>query len=222
MADLVASGTDAGTRARLLAAVRRAPFRDVAPGVLAGGMVAALAFHDGGYYPVAWGWSALAFAWVAAVALAVDRSAGLALRDLLFVGTLLLLLGWVALSTVWSASVTSTVLEVERTLVYVLAALALLLLVRRAAVAAVLAGLLGGIVVSSGWGLATRLFPERLGIVDDFAGIRLFEPVGYWNGLGILAAMGITLAAGFGARASSRAGRALSAAALPILALTLF
>src|SRR4029450_11902162 len=115
--------------------------------------------------------------------LAVDRRAGFALRDLLFLGALLALLAWVALSTVWSASVTSTVLEVERTLVYVLAAFALLLLVRRAAVAYVLGGLLAGIVVSCGGGLATRLFPERLGVADDFAGIRLFEPVGYWNGL---------------------------------------
>ena len=127
-------------------------------------------------------------------ALVVDRRAGLALRDVLFLGALLGYLGWVALSILWSTSVTSSVLEVQRTLVYVLAAVALLLLVRRAAVPSILGGLLAGVTVTCGWGLATRLLPERLGVVDDFAGIRLFEPVGYWNTVGLLAASAVPLA----------------------------
>ena len=70
MPSVVASGAQSRPRTRILARTRA---RVIAPGVVAGGMVAALGFHSGGYYPVAWGWSALAFAWVAAAALVVDR-----------------------------------------------------------------------------------------------------------------------------------------------------
>src|SRR4029453_4793976 len=62
------------------------------------------------------------------------------------------------------------------------------------------------------------LVPDRLGAFDPIAGYRLSEPIGYWNGLGILAAMGVLLALGFAARARSVASRAL-AGALPVLLL---
>ena len=66
-------------------------------------------------------------------------------------------------SLAWSTRVPQTVDEAERALVYVAGAAAFL--------------------------LATRLFPNELS-ADGFGGYRLSTPVGYWNGLGVLAATG--------------------------------
>ena len=57
-------------------------------------------------------------------------------------------------------------------------------------------GLVVAITAVSGYGLATRLFPGRLGTFDPTTGYRLSEPIGYWNGLGIVSVIGILLAVG--------------------------
>jgi len=221
MTDLVVSESKPTARRRI-AADRVETLRSAIPGVVAGGMVAALGTYDGGYFPTAWGWGALAFLWVAAIALIADRRAALARRDAVFLGGLTALLLWVTLSALWTSSLTATVLEIERLLVYVAAALVLLLITRRRSLRPLLAGVLAGVVGVCAYALATRLFPERLGAYDELAAYRLYEPIGYWNGLGILAALGIALAAGFAARARTLPGRACGGAALALLAPTLF
>ena len=85
-----------------------------------------------------------------------------------------------------------------------------------------LAATLTAIVLASGYGLITRLFPERLGVFDPVAAYRLEEPLTYWNALGVFAAMGALLALGFAARSQSVVARALPAATLPILFSTLY
>jgi O-antigen ligase len=221
MADLVVSQSKPTTPQRLVA--ERTEFlRNALPGVVAGGMVAALGAHDGGYFPTAWGWGALAFLWVAAVALIVDGRAGLARHDNVFLAALVALLLWTTASALWTSSLTASVREIERLLVYVVGALALLLVTRRRSARSLLGGVLAGVAGVCAYGLATRLFPEQLGAFDALAGYRLSEPIGYWNGLGILAAVGMALAAGFAAKSRSVPGRALGGAALALLALALF
>ena len=81
-----------------------------------------------------------------------------------------------------------------------------------------LAATLVAIFLASGYGLLTRLFPERLGVFDPVAAYRLEEPLTYWNALGLFAAMGALLALGFAARAETvgRTRRGLGdAAGLP-------
>ena len=105
-------------------------------------------------------------------------------------------------------------LEGQRALLYVAVLAALVLLVRRSTVPLVLAATLVAIFLASGYGLLTRLFPERLGVFDPVAAYRLEEPLTYWNALGIFAAMGALLALGFAAagaeprRQSARRGDA--------------
>ncbi len=53
-------------------------------------------------------------------------------------------------------------------------------------------------------------------------GYRLAGTIGYWNGLGIFAVIGLFLALGFAARGGRLATRAIAAAALPILAATMY
>jgi O-antigen ligase len=75
-------------------------------------------------------------------------------------------------------------------------------------------GVWAGIAIVCGYALLTRLFPERLGVYDPIAGYRLAEPLGYWNALGIFAAVGSLLALGLAAHAGHYLLRAGAAASL--------
>lgn len=184
-------------------------------------VVGALAFANGGYFPVAWGWGGLALLWLTAIALALDVAVEAGARERLFLGALAALTVWVSLSLLWTSSVPGTVLEVERMLVYLAAGIAGLMLLRRSSVPVLLLGIWAAITVVSGYGLATRLFPERLGDFNPISGSRLSEPVGYWNAFGILAAMGILLALGLAAR-SGPVVRCFAAGSGVLLLLTLY
>lgn len=184
--------------------------------------LAALAFANGGYFPTAWGWGALAVLTVVAGYLVVGeatRPSGLALISL---AGLCGFVAWTWLALLWTDNTAATVLEGQRGLLYAGALAALVLLVRRPTVPLVLAATLAAIIVASGYGLVTRLFPERLGIYDPVAAYRLEEPLTYWNALGVFAAMGALLALGFAARAQRIAARIAAAAALPVLLSALY
>jgi hypothetical protein len=117
--------------------------------------------------------------------------------------------------------VTDTMLEAQRNLVYVAAAGALLLLARGARMAVVGAAW-ASIVALSSYALLTRLVPDRFGVVDPIANYRLSEPIGYWNALSLLAAVGALLGAGFAARARSLPVRVVAAMSVPLLAAAMY
>jgi O-Antigen ligase len=184
-------------------------------------LVGGLAFANGGYFPVAWGWSGLALLWLAAIGLAVGVAVEAGTLDWLFVAGLTGLTAWTFLSLLWTSGVPGTVLEGERMLVYLSAGIAGFLLLRRSSVPALLLGIWAAITMVSAYALATRLFPDRLGVFDPISGYRLSEPVGYWNAFGILAAMGALLALGLAAR-SGPVVRCLAAGSGVLLLLTLY
>jgi hypothetical protein len=186
------------------------------------GFIAALAADDGGYFPSAWNAGALALLWAAALLMLLPTRPRLAALDFVFLGALAGLVAWIGLSITWSIDQGQSVLEVQRAVLYLAAAAALLLLGRRRLIGALLGGTLTAIVLISAYGLATRLFPERVGAFDSVAGYRLFTPIGYWNALGLFAAIGVLLALGVAARGAGPAARALAAASLPLLACTLY
>jgi O-antigen ligase len=192
-------------------------------GLAAGAGMGALAAADGGYFPPSWGWTALVGLWIAAAWLLLGRvelQAGA--LGLAFLGALAGLAGWTWLSLLWTDNTVQTALEGFRVLAYLGAAAALLLVVRRETTPALLRGLCAAIALVSGYGLATRLFPDRLGTYDPIATYRLSEPLGYWNGLGAFAAMGALLALGIVARDRRVVARCLAGAVVPLLACTVF
>lgn len=208
------------------------PPRTVRPLAAAGGRLVAplgsavgltgLAAANGGYFATAWGWSALVLLWIAGLALLARSDVGLGRLDLAAVGALAALAAWTWLSTAWSGAPGQSVLEGQRAIVYVSGVAAVLIVARRSSIAPLLGSLLAGIAAASGYGLATRLFPDRLGSYDAVAAYRLSEPLGYWNALGIFAALGALLAVGFSVHARTGLARALAAASLVLLTPTLY
>src|SRR5689334_5188244 len=172
----------------------------------------ALGIGNGGYWPTAWGWAAMALFWICTLVLLLDVNTRLGALEAILPAGLLLLVAWDLFSALWAPSLTGPMLEAQLALVYVGAALAALLVVRRGTYRALLGGIVVAITLVSAYGLATRLFPERLGSVDDLAGYRLAQPLGYWNALGIFAALGTLLAAGFAARGNGVVVRSLAGA----------
>jgi hypothetical protein len=85
---------------------------------------------------------------------------------------------------------------------------------------AILGGLTLAALVVCGYALATKVFPASLDPSDTFA--RLNEPYGYWNAVGLSAAMGIICCLWLGARRTGHALlRALAYPAMSLLMLTL-
>jgi O-antigen ligase len=191
-------------------------------GVAVGLGLAGIAFDNGGYFPTAWSWGALvALIVIASVLVLRDsvRPSGLALTTL---GGLAGFGAWTWLALLWSSDRAATVLEGQRVLLYVAVLGAFVLFVRRPTVPVVLAATLVAIFLASGYGLLTRLFPERIGVFDPVAAYRLEEPLTYWNASGLFAGMGALLALGFAARGRSLIGRAFAGATLPLLLATLY
>jgi O-antigen ligase len=195
----------------------------LAVGLAAAAGVGALAAADGGYFPPAWGWTALIGLWFAAAWLLLAR-VELQSRALgiVFLGGVAGLAGWTWLSLLWTENTVQTVSEGFRVLAYVGVVAALVLVVRQRTAPALLRGVLAAITLACVYGLATRLFPDRIGSYDPIATYRLSEPIGYWNGLAAFAAMGALLALGVLARDSNVVARCLAAAAFTVLVCTLF
>ena len=142
--------------------------------------------------------------------------------DLSFLGLLFAFGLWVLLSATWSSSLPARCWRRSGHLAYVGVTLLALLVVRRRTAPVLVAGVLAGVTLVSGYAFLTRVLPDRFTRFDTLAGYRLTDPIGYWNGLGIFAAMGVLLALGFAARAGS-ASLARFASALPVVLIsTLF
>ena len=195
----------------------------IAVGVAAALGFGALAAADGGYFPPAWGWTALVGLWIAAAWLVLGRvELQVGTLGLVFLGALAGLAAWTWLALLWTDNTVQTALEGFRVLAFLGAAAALLLVVRRATAPALLRGLFAAIALVSTYGLLTRLFPDRIGTYDPVALYRLSEPLGYWNGLGAFAAMGALLGLGIVARDGSLLARCLAGGAVPLLVSTMF
>jgi hypothetical protein len=198
----------------------------VRPWVVAGAaaalVVSANASH-GAYFSQSWGWVALAFLMPLALTLILER-AGLPGRLRLAFAALIAATGvWIAASALWSLSVPASLREAERVLVYVALAAVVAFVLRRRDADALAAGLVCGIVPIAAYALAMRLFPDWLETTDDETSVyRLSEPIGYWNSLGLFAALGLLLAVGFAAHARRLLYVVASGAALPVLAATLY
>ncbi|MCD6727145.1 MAG: O-antigen ligase family protein [Solirubrobacteraceae bacterium] len=85
---------------------------------------------------------------------------------------------------------------------------------------ALLGGVLIAALVVSGYALATKVLPGSLAADETYA--RLREPFGYWNAVGLMAALGVPICAWLGARRDGHAAiAALAHPALGLLVITI-
>lgn len=127
-----------------------------------------------------------------------------------------------AISIVWSVQPDASWRDAGRLLAYasVFAAAAVLARLSRRSWPALLGGIALGAAVVCGYALLAKSLPNHFAEANKYA--RLYEPYGYWNALGLTAAMGAMCCMWLGAR---RAGHALLTAlaypAMGVLLLTL-
>jgi hypothetical protein len=202
--------------------LRRSRSRHLLPALAAFAPVFGLAAAQGGYFPTSWGWTSVPLLLAVAIAVIVRNEVHLSTTEAILLTVLAAWVGWIALSAAWSVALASSVLEVERGLVYVAAVATVVVLSRERSVRHVLGGLLFAISLIAAFSLLTRLVPDRFGVYDRTAVYRLSQPIGYWNGLGIFAGMGALIALGFAARARTLAARAACAGTLVVLLPTLY
>jgi hypothetical protein len=202
---------------------RQVPSPDIAVAVLVIAILLPLAADNGGFSPVAWGWGGLGLAWAGVMALLVRSELRLAAIDVPWILGWLALALWTALGLLWTVDTTRTALEVQRILMYLGVACAFLILCRGRSPMALAYAIWVVTTLISTYGLATHLLPLRFGIYSDpIQPGRLYQPLGYWNGLGIFASMGTLLALGIADSKGRVGGRALAAASIPTLALTMY
>ena len=178
-------------RARLLS--------DGAITLLVGGVFFVLAFKNGSYDTTTWAAAAVLVWWTLGL-VAIDVLPGRQPRGTaLLTGTLLALLGvWALVSTQWTADADAAYLQAAQVTLYVGAFFLVASTVTREAAPRILDGIALAIVAIALVALIGRLFPgfastgaagRALPAVIE----RLSWPVGYWNGLAMLVALGLPL-----------------------------
>jgi O-Antigen ligase len=128
-----------------------------------------------------------------------------------------------ALSVIWSVQPDASWQDAGRLFAYsaVFALAVLLAHVTPARWSAVLGGVLLAAVTVCGYALLTKVFPDAIGVKQDYGPVyaRLREPYGYWNAIGLAGALGAVGCMWLGAR---RTGHALlNALAYPAMGLVL-
>lgn len=129
------------------------------------------------------------------------------------------LTGLTVLSILWSLYPSDSWVEANRTIAYLAAFAAGIAAVRiaRERWAAVAWGVLLALLAVTGYALLTKVAPAWLNPNEVYG--RLREPFGYWNAVGLTAALGIPLCLWLATRAEGR--RPSSVAAYPLLAVFL-
>jgi len=124
------------------------------------------------------------------------------------------LLALTAISIAWSVDASDTWLEVSRTASYVAVFGAGVVLVRIGGIwwEAVLGAVIASTTVICGYAILTKVFPGALAPDEVYA--RLREPYGYWNAVGLTAALGVPPTLWLGARRTGHA--AVNAIAWPV------
>ena len=216
----LAGSVNRGPRAAVVAFPRVSA--DTGLTLAVGGLVAAIAFTaDGGFRLERTTWTEVGLILLGAVLVAAALvSRGIEGRQY----GVAMLLGFAALSVfttlsiIWSLSPADSWLETNRTFAYLATLAGALSLARLTPQrwAAVLNGIGLGCILVSVWALTTKVFPGALAADETYA--RLRQPFGYWNAVGLMAALGVPPALWLAARRSgSPIANALAWPALGLL-----
>src|SRR3954447_2082256 len=192
-------------------------------------LVIYLGLKDGGYDSIVRGEVGVAVWWIVLVGAALGLLPTSALRRNGWIG-LALLAGfalWTGLGIAWSSNAEASTTEFARVAIY-LGVFVLALTARKPGdMRRLVNGLASGIAVIASLAVVSRLHPawlptEATGHDLGLTRNRLSYPLGYWNGLATLMAMGAPLLLFIAIRGRTIAGRAVAAGPIPAVALTSF
>jgi hypothetical protein len=194
-----------------------------------GGVVALLAYDQGGFGLASRAATAMVLWWAVLLGLGlrvwprvpVGRSAQLVLA--LFAA----FASWTFASIFWAESAERAFMEFNRTTMYLAIIVVAVVAGMRSGLHRWADGLAAGIVAIAVVSAISRFFPSAFGSqgVPTFlpnAATRLSFPLGYWNGLGIFVGLAFPLCLGLGVRASNWWARAFAMAPFPILSAVLY
>ncbi len=194
-------------------------------------LIVYLALSSGGYDPLARDEVGVAVWWLVLIgtALNVLPVAGGSRAGRLMLVLAIGFAAWTALAMIWTESEERTAIELARVSTY-LAVFTLALAAQGAGRwRHVLNGVTAGLVLVCGLAVLSRMepswFPKQIAgryLTGIHIESRLAYPIDYPSGLGTFAAIGLPLVLAGTASARSIAGRALSGAAIPLVALTLW
>ncbi len=179
-----------------------------------------LAFSSGGYFLRSWGIASIALAGLLAIAAVAGGIPRVGRWSLAAMAGWAGLAVWQGSSSAWAAEPAAALDAMNATLLYAAAFVLVLVGVRRASdLRLVIHAATAAAAVVAGAGLLSRLVPS---LVGGDTQSRLSAPISYWNGLGVVAAMGLLLALGCAGHPTMRRGvRAAHAALVPLFALVL-
>jgi len=197
--------------------------------IIAAGSVIAVSFDNGGFSVASRSSVGIAVWWALSLGVAVGVWN---LRDLpraatVTAGLLVVFAVISAASMAWASSGERAYEEFTRVLLYIGIFLLAALAVRRSAVVRTTDGLAWGLAVVVIAALASRVFPE---LVDTRSAFRLLPfglarlnyPIGYWNGLGVMIALGFPLLLRIAIDHPRRALRLAAAVTIPIFGTSLY
>ena len=181
-------------------------------------LVVVMSARNGSYFSTSWGWQAMALLGLGITGLIFMVSVRVFRLQALFLSGMTAFVAWVGLSVLWTESIPGSVRELERDVIYVALAFALAVFGRYLSARGLALGLLAGIASVAAYALTTRLFPTHFAAPDPIAAYQLSVPLGYWNALGLLAAMGMVLALGVAGHANVRVIRMAAGPAMCVIA----
>lgn len=194
--------------------------------LLPAGLVAFFAFNSGGFYPGPPSYAAvvLCIALVLRLTVASNPFGGAGLGMALVAGALAVYALLTLLSEIWSHAPGQALVEYDRALLYLLAFVLFGTIVHTPErVRWTLRALALTIVVICACSLITRLLPHVWSTAPEVANRRLSFPLTYWNALGLLGGFGMASCLHLSSdRHSPVATRSLAAAAIPIVATTIY
>jgi hypothetical protein len=216
--------------AKLRALLAGIDLQGVAVWLLGFGLVVYLALEGGGYDPIVRNQLGIAVWWGVMLGLAIGALPLNRLRrgSWIAVGLLGLYVAWIALSLGWTRPTAASIEDLGRVVTY-LGIFILAVSIRSSKGARRMATALGsGIAVVAVVALLSRLHPSWFGdsaqTVESLKGdrSRLSYPLGYWNAVAALVAIGLPLVLYIACSSRHVAARALAAAALPAMALAIY
>ncbi len=217
------------TRSAPLEYARRVDWSALPAWLLGFGLIVYLGLKGGGYDPLVHDQVGIAVWWIVLAGVLVGALPRQRLSPLAWtaLGLLAAFAVWTALSLGWSESAEKTFADLARIATYLGVFLLALLARGPDAARRTVAAMGAAVAVVATVGLLSRLHPAWFPEAVDTARIldahdRLAYPLNYWNGLAALVAIGLPLLLQLATGVRSVALRALAAAALPALLLTVY